>query len=126
MASFERMGRGDRHGFLPYQTASPISQWNRFLCQIAELSVGRGASFRLGTASDSFRCGPTNTVSGVENASNSNRLACALRLMMPAISTFQVDNSITKQHDEPLQATPCPGFDREEIRGHDQVPGLPQ
>jgi|SRR6516164_9601611 hypothetical protein len=30
MASFERMGRGDRHGLLPYQTASPISQWNRF------------------------------------------------------------------------------------------------
>jgi hypothetical protein len=29
MASFERMGRGDRHGLLPYQTASPISQWNR-------------------------------------------------------------------------------------------------
>src|SRR5215472_11626783 len=29
MASFERMGRGDRHGLLRYQTASPISQWNR-------------------------------------------------------------------------------------------------
>jgi hypothetical protein len=29
MASFEWMGRGDRHGLLPYQTASPISQWNR-------------------------------------------------------------------------------------------------
>jgi hypothetical protein len=28
MASFERMGQGDRHGLLPYQTASPISQWN--------------------------------------------------------------------------------------------------
>jgi hypothetical protein len=28
MALFERMGRDDRHGLLPYQTASPISQWN--------------------------------------------------------------------------------------------------
>jgi uncharacterized protein (TIGR03437 family) len=28
MAPFERMGRDDRHGLLPYQTASPISQWN--------------------------------------------------------------------------------------------------
>src|SRR5215471_20412938 len=28
MAPFERIGRGDRHGLLPYQTASPISQWN--------------------------------------------------------------------------------------------------
>src|SRR5262245_10676191 len=33
MASFERMGRGDWHGFLPYQIASPISQWNR-RCQV--------------------------------------------------------------------------------------------
>ena len=24
------MGRGDRHGLLPYQTASPISQWNLY------------------------------------------------------------------------------------------------
>src|SRR5262245_30023658 len=31
MASFEWIGRGDRHGLLPYQTASPISQWNHLL-----------------------------------------------------------------------------------------------
>src|SRR5262245_30635670 len=31
MAPFERMGRGDWHGLLPYQIASPISQWNRSL-----------------------------------------------------------------------------------------------
>jgi hypothetical protein len=30
MAYFEGIGRGDRHGLLPYQTASPISQWNRW------------------------------------------------------------------------------------------------
>src|SRR5215831_16868234 len=29
MASFERIGRSDRHGLLPYQTPSTISQWNR-------------------------------------------------------------------------------------------------
>jgi hypothetical protein len=29
VTSFEGIGRGDRHGLLPYQTASPISQWNR-------------------------------------------------------------------------------------------------
>src|SRR5215831_15060581 len=28
MAPFERIGRGDRHGLLPSQTASPVSQWN--------------------------------------------------------------------------------------------------
>jgi len=27
-----------------------------------------------------------------------------------------------EQRDEPLQPTRCPGFDREEIGGHDQIP----
>src|SRR5215475_7593073 len=29
MASFEWIGRGDRHRLLPYQSSSHISQWNR-------------------------------------------------------------------------------------------------
>src|SRR5215472_3768060 len=37
MSSFERMGRGDWHGLLPYRIASPISQWNRLESEVARL-----------------------------------------------------------------------------------------
>src|SRR5215472_2491203 len=39
MASFERMGRGDWHGFLPYQIASPISAMEPFVSPQADLAA---------------------------------------------------------------------------------------
>jgi hypothetical protein len=41
---------------------------------------------------------------------------------MPAISTLRVDNSMKNSHHEPLQASPRPHFNGEEIRRHNQLP----